>query len=255
MFALVVLPTYQEAANIAAVLRRLLDATLDVDVLVVDDGSPDGTADLAQAVADESGRVVVMRRTAKLGLGDAYRAGFTWGIERGYKALVEMDADLSHDPAAVPSLLAALEHADLAIGSRYIPGGSIPAWAWHRRLLSRFGNQYSSWILGLDVADLTSGFRAYRADVIRDMDLDAIRAGGYGFQIEMAHRVATAGGRITELPIRFVDRTEGQSKMSFRITVEALALVTTWGVRRLRKRMTKTPASVALRHETPHQGH
>ncbi len=255
MSALVVLPTYQEAANIPVVLRRLLDATLDVDVLVVDDGSPDGTADLAQAVADESGRVVVMRRTAKNGLGDAYRAGFAWGLERGYKALVEMDADLSHDPAAVPSLLAALEHADLAIGSRYVPGGSIPAWVWHRRLLSRFGNRYSSWVLGLDVADLTSGFRAYRAEVVRDMDLGAIRAGGYGFQIEMAYRVATAGGRIVELPIRFMDRTEGQSKMSFRITAEALTLVTLWGARRLRERMTKTPASVALQHETPHQGH
>jgi dolichol-phosphate mannosyltransferase len=254
MSALVVLPTYQEAANIVVVLRRLLDTTFDVDVLVVDDGSPDGTADLAEAVADETGRVVVMRRTAKHGLGDAYRAGFTWGLEQGYKALVEMDADLSHDPAAVPSLVAALDHADLAIGSRYIPGGSIPAWAWHRRLLSRAGNRYSSWILGVDVADLTSGFRAYRADIIRDMDLAVIRAGGYGFQIEMAYRVATAGGRIVELPIRFVDRAEGQSKMSFRITVEALALVTTWGGRRLRDRMTKAPASVALQHETPPQG-
>jgi dolichol-phosphate mannosyltransferase len=236
--ALVVLPTYQEAANIPVVLRRLRAVTSDVDVLVVDDGSPDGTADIAEQLDAELGGIAVLRRTEKRGLGDAYRAGFAWGVARGYGALIEMDADLSHDPAAVPALLAGLVEADLVIGSRYIPGGSIPAWAWHRRLLSRAGNRYSSIVLGLPVTDLTSGFRAYRADILGKVRLDAVSADGYGFQIEMAYRVSGAGGRIIEVPIRFVDRTEGQSKMSLRITLEALALVTTWGVERLVRGLT-----------------
>jgi dolichol-phosphate mannosyltransferase len=231
--SLVVLPTYQEADNVPVVLRRLRAATDQVDVVVVDDGSPDGTADIAQAVADELGGIFVLRRTDKRGLGEAYRAGFAWGLARGYSALVEMDADLSHDPVDVPVLLEGLTRADLVIGSRYVPGGSIPDWAWHRRLLSRAGNRYSSVLLGLGVADLTSGFRAYRADILGKVGLDEVRAGGYGFQIEMAFRVAQAGGRIEETPIRFVDRTRGESKMSLRITAEALVLVSGWGIRRL----------------------
>jgi dolichol-phosphate mannosyltransferase len=231
--SLVVLPTYQEADNVPVILRRLRAAAGDVDVLVVDDGSPDGTAELAETLGAELGGIFVLRRTEKRGLGDAYRAGFSWGLARGYAALVEMDADLSHDPAAVPTLLEGLTRADLVIGSRYVPGGSIPAWAWHRRLLSRAGNRYSSLLLGMEVADLTSGFRAYRADILGKVGLDEVRAGGYGFQIEMAFRVARAGGRIEETPIRFVERTQGESKMSLRITAEALLLVTGWGLRRL----------------------
>jgi dolichol-phosphate mannosyltransferase len=231
--SLVVLPTYQEADNIPVILRLLRAVVDQVDVLVVDDGSPDGTADIAEAVGGELGGIFVLRRTEKRGLGEAYRAGFAWGLARGYNAVVEMDADLSHDPVAVPVLLDGLNRADLVIGSRYVPGGSIPAWAWHRRLLSRAGNRYSSALLGLGVADLTSGFRAYRADILGKVGLDEVRAGGYGFQIEMAFRVAQAGGRIEETPIRFVDRTRGESKMSLRITAEALVLVTGWGIRRL----------------------
>ena len=194
MRVLVVLPTYNEAETVEEVLRRTRHALPAAEILVVDDGSPDGTADLAEKIGHELGGMSVLRRDRRLGLGDAYRAGFAWGLARGAEALVEMDADLSHDPAALSSLLRPLDHHDLVIGSRYIPGGSVPAWSFHRKLLSRAGNWYSRLMLGLDVADLTSGYRAYRADLLRRIDLDAVRADGYGFQIEMAYRVARAGG-------------------------------------------------------------
>lgn len=232
MRTLVVLPTYTEAANIADVLLRLRDAVPEADVLVVDDASPDGTAEIAKGVAAELGRIDVLVRPGKAGLGSAYRAGFTEGIQRGYEVLVEMDSDLSHDPAALPGLLRAVEEgADLAIGSRYVPGGEIPEWSAHRRALSRWGNRYAAVLLRLDVRDATSGYRAYRASAIAAIDLHKVRADGYGFQIEMAHLVARNGGTVVELPIRFVDRERGTSKMSSRIVVEALALVTWWGVR------------------------
>ena len=228
-----VLPTYQEAANVVDVLRRLRAAVPRASVLVVDDSSPDGTADLAEAAAAELGGVIgVLRRPAKAGLGSAYCTGFAWGVERGYEALVEMDADLSHDPAVLPRLLGALDDgADLVVGSRYVPGGSIPRWSWYRRALSRFGNRYASALLRLGVADATSGYRAYRADVLRKIDLEQVRADGYGFQIEMAYRVAQAGGAIVEVPIAFAERAHGASKMSARIVAEALVLVTAWGLR------------------------
>ena len=233
------LPTYNEAANIAEVLRRVKAAVPAADVLVVDDSSPDGTAGVARAVGDEVGGVDVLSRPAKSGLGSAYRAGFRVGFDRGYDALVEMDSDLSHDPAALPTLLQALEEgADLAVGSRYIPGGSIPHWSWHRRALSRWGNRYAAFMLSLDVTDATSGFRAYRSGMVERIDIDSVRADGYGFQIEMAHRVARGGGRIVEVPIEFVDRRDGTSKMSSWIVIEALGLVTWWGLkeRLLRRR-------------------
>ncbi len=232
MRVLVVLPTYNEVETVEEVLRRTRHAVPAAEILVVDDGSPDGTADLAEKIGHELGGISVLRRDRRLGLGDAYRAGFAWGLARGAEALVEMDADLSHDPAALSSLLEPLDHHDLVIGSRYIPGGSVPAWSLHRKVLSRVGNWYSRLMLGLDVADLTSGYRAYRADLLRRIDLEAVRADGYGFQIEMAYRVARAGGEVTEVPIRFVDRELGESKMSGRIIVEALLLVTRWGALR-----------------------
>jgi dolichol-phosphate mannosyltransferase len=241
---LVVLPTYEEAANIADVLRRLRAAVPTADVLVVDDASPDGTADLAEAMGAElGGRVDVLRRPGKAGLGSAYRAGFRWGLGRGYDALVEMDADLSHDPAVLPVLLKEAEAgADLVIGSRYVPGGSIPNWSWHRQALSRGGNRYAGAVLGLDVHDTTAGYRVYRASMLRRLDLDSVRADGYGFQIEMTYRTAQAGGRIVESPIHFTDRVRGTSKMSGRIIVEALLLVTWWGVvDRLRGRRPRPP--------------
>ena len=233
MRTLVVLPTYQEAANIADVLRRLRAAVPDAHVLVVDDGSPDGTADLAEAIDAELGSVAVLRRASKSGLGSAYRDGFRRGLAEGFETLVEMDADLSHDPAALPGLLAAVERegADLAIGSRYVPGGQIPNWAWHRRALSRWGNRYAAVVLGLPVADATAGYRAFRATTLSKIDLDAVRADGYGFQIEMAYAVHRQGGTIREIPITFKDRLRGTSKMSGRIIVEALLLVTWWGIR------------------------
>jgi dolichol-phosphate mannosyltransferase len=229
---LIVLPTYQEATNIAAVLRRIRAATPAAGVLVVDDASPDGTAALATAMGAELGNIDVLSRPGKSGLGSAYRDGFRWALERGHEVIIEMDADLSHDPADLPRLVAAVEDgADLAIGARYIPGGSIPQWSWHRRLLSRQGNRYASWALGLSISDATSGFRAYRASVLDKVDLGSVRADGYGFQVEMAYQVASLGGAITEVPIRFSERANGHSKMSSRIVIEALFLVTWWGVR------------------------
>ena len=178
------------------------------------------------------GGVHLLRRDRRLGLGDAYRTGFTWGLARGFDAMVEMDSDLSHDPADLVRLLAGLVDQDVVIGSRYVSGGSIPRWGVHRRLLSRAGNAYSSLMLGLPVRDMTSGFRVYRAEVLRSIDLNHVRANGYGFQIEMTYRAAQAGARIAEVPIQFVDREAGESKMSASTIVEALLLVTHWGVMR-----------------------
>jgi dolichol-phosphate mannosyltransferase len=238
MRTLVVLPTFNEAHSIEEVLRRTLVAVPDASVLVVDDGSPDGTANLAEKVALELGRIEVMRRDAPKGLGDAYRAGFAKGLAEGAEVLIEMDSDLSHDPAALPSLLAGVDDHDLVIGSRYVPGGAIPQWGLHRRLLSKGGNIYSSLMLGVPVNDMTSGFRAYRASLLHSMDLETVRADGYGFQIEMTYRAAERGARIVEVPIRFVDRELGESKMSSRIIVEALELVTVWGLKRLARKVT-----------------
>jgi dolichol-phosphate mannosyltransferase len=175
-----------------------------------------------------------MRRHEKSGLGSAYRAGFRWGLDREFDACVEMDADLSHEPEALPDLVAPLsEGNELVIGSRYVAGGSIPKWAWHRRLLSRGGNVYASALLGLGVADSTAGFRAYAATVLDRIDLDRVKAEGYGFQIEMTYEAKRAGARVVEVPIRFVDRVDGESKMSTFIVVEAFGLVTWWGLQRL----------------------
>jgi len=229
---LVVLPTYNEIENIDTVLRRARQALPDATLLVIDDGSPDGTAELAESLGHTLGGVDVMRRSGKQGLGSAYRAGFRSGLTDGYDVLVEMDSDLSHDPAVLPTLVAAVaDGADLAIGSRYVPGGSIPDWPVVRRAISRFGGLYSRTMLRLPVQDVTSGFRAYRAGMLEAIDLDRVQADGYGFQVEMAYRVHTLGGRIAEVPIEFRDRTLGKSKMSMRIVVEALVLVTRWGVR------------------------
>jgi dolichol-phosphate mannosyltransferase len=232
MKTLVVLPTYNESATVAEVLRRIRASASDtVDVLVVDDGSPDGTAEIAQALAGEIGGVEVLRRPAKSGLGSAYREGFKIGLGRGYEALVEMDADLSHDPAVLGDLLAELDSgADLVIGTRYMPGGRIPDWPWHRRAISRAGNLYARWMLGLSARDATSGYRAYHRRALERINLTAVRADGYGFQVEMAYKVERSGGVLAEVPIEFRDRTLGRSKMSSRIVIEALALVTWWGI-------------------------
>jgi dolichol-phosphate mannosyltransferase len=230
--AVAVVPTYCEAENVAALLCGLRAANPDVDVLVVDDSSPDGTAALAVAVGAELGGISVLQRAGKDGLGAAYRAGFSHAIANGYEVLVQMDADLSHDPRAVPDLLAALaEGADLVIGSRYVPGGMIPNWPAHRRALSRWGNAYAGWMLQTHVHDATSGFRAIRADVLEAADFRSTRATGYSFMIEMTYRIARLGGQIAEVPITFTDRERGSSKMSLRIVGESMSLVSRWGVR------------------------
>ena len=232
MHALVVLPTYNEAANIEDVLRRIRASLPDAEVLVVDDDSPDGTSDLAATIGAEVGGVHVLTREGRPGFGEAYRAGFAWGLERGAQVLVQMDADLSHDPAALPQLLAGLAEHDLVIGSRYIPGGSVPHWGLHRRLLSLAGNRYAAIMLGLPLHDVTSGYRVWAAAMLRTIDLRSVRAEGYGFQIEMTLRAVRAGARVREVPITFVDRRLGESKMSGTIVGEALLQVTRWGLAR-----------------------
>ncbi|MDQ2753970.1 MAG: polyprenol monophosphomannose synthase [Actinomycetota bacterium] len=231
MSRLLVLPTFQEAANIVKVLEAVRQADADIDVLVIDDSSPDGTADLAQKAGVELGGIEVLSRPSKSGLGTAYRTGFTWGLERGYEILVEMDADLSHDPADLPRLISGIEAGhDLMIGSRYVPGGSIPEWSWYRRALSAWGNRYTAKMLALEVSDATSGFRAYRGAVLAMVDLTTLMADGYGFQIEMVRQMAAVGARIGEIPISFTDRAHGKSKMSGAIVIEALRRVTWWGI-------------------------
>lgn len=232
MRAIVVLPTYQEAENIGPFLARVRACVPAADVLVVDDNSPDGTGELAEAAAAELGNVKVLHRPGKQGLGTAYRHGFQVALDEGYDAIVSMDVDFSHDPAAIPSMLARLEDgADAVIGSRYVAGGGTRNWPLHRRALSRFGNRYTAAVLGLHVRDCTSGFRAFRAGALGAIDPSSTTAEGYAFLTELVRRLDRAGFRIDEVPITFVDRTRGTSKMSFRIVRESMMLVTKWGLR------------------------
>jgi dolichol-phosphate mannosyltransferase len=232
MRALVVLPTLNEVGTIAEVIRRVRAAAPDVEVLVVDDGSPDGTADVAEEVGREVGSVHVLRRQGQRGFASAYRDGLKWGLAHHAPVFVQMDSDLSHDPAALPELLAALETADMAIGSRYVPGGAMPHWAWHRRILSAAGNWYAGVALGLKVHDVTSGYRAFKANLLGSIDLDRSRSEGYAFLIEFTYRSMQHGYRIVEVPITFSDREMGESKMSGAIAVESLALTTRWALGR-----------------------
>jgi dolichol-phosphate mannosyltransferase len=228
----VTVPTLDEVENIVQLVQGVRAAVPDAHILVVDDGSLDGTADKAEALGAELGGIEVLRRPHKMGLGSAYRAGHAIGIARGYDVMVQIDADLSHDPAALPELLAAVERgADLAIGSRYVPGGSVPNWPKRRLLLSVWGNRYAGFVLGLRVRDTTAGYRAYRASILRAMDIESTHSTGYAFQIEMTYRAMHAKGRIEEVPIAFTDRVRGTSKMSGRIVGEAMTLVTVWGLR------------------------
>ncbi len=247
-----VLPTYNESATIGRILSAVRSSLPDAEILVVDDSSPDGTATIAEDAAAELGQIHLLVRPEKNGLGPAYRAGFSWGLDRGYDAFVEMDSDFSHDPEALPQLVGPLERGyDVVIGSRYIPGGHIPNWKLSRRLLSRGGNIYADVMLGLGVNDSTAGFRAYSAPVLKAIDLDTIHADGYGFQIEMTYRAKRSGARIVEVPISFVDRVEGTSKMSRSVVTEAMWLVTRWGAERafghLRAVVANRRSSSALR--------
>ncbi|MFJ3385813.1 MULTISPECIES: polyprenol monophosphomannose synthase [unclassified Curtobacterium] len=235
---LVIVPTYDEAENVHDIVGRVLTVVPTAHVLVVDDGSPDGTGDLVAAIAADDDRVHLLRRPGKLGLGTAYVAGFRWGLERGYDLLIEMDADGSHPADRLPAMIDAVHGAPadaevmLAIGSRWTAGGSVVDWPAHRELLSRGGNAYARMVLGLDVRDITAGFRVYRADAIARMDLGSIDSKGYCFQVDMTLRVHDLGGRIVEVPIRFRDRVHGVSKMNQAIVIEAMLRTTRWALER-----------------------
>jgi glycosyltransferase involved in cell wall biosynthesis len=229
---LVVIPTYFEAANIDGLLTGVRRHLPDADVLVVDDGSTDGTVEAVRARAATDARLRLLERRVKGGLGDAYRAGFARGLDEGYEVIVEMDADLSHDAVYLPELVSAARlGADLVVGSRYVPGGSVQGWSRRRWWLSRWGNRYAALSLGLAVNDCTSGYRAYRSSMLRELDMATVSADGFAFQVEMTYRVVRLGGRIVEVPIVFRDRVAGTSKMSSAIVVEAFWMVTRWGLR------------------------
>jgi dolichol-phosphate mannosyltransferase len=234
--AWLVLPTYNEVENLEpivdAVTRSLASASPEHRLLVVDDNSPDGTGELADRLAAERDDVEVLHRGEKEGLGPAYLAGFRRALEGGADLVLEMDADFSHDPLDVPRLVAAAAEADLVLGSRYMPGGGVAGWAWHRRLLSRGGCLYARTVLGAPVRDLTGGFKCFRREVLERLDLSGVHADGYGFQIEMTYRAIRAGFRVREIPITFHDRRAGASKMDARIAAEAV-----WKVPALRWRL------------------
>ncbi len=226
MRATVVVPTFNEIGNIERLLREVRAVVPEARILVVDDGSPDGTADRAETLGVELGNIEVFRRPDKNGLGRAYRAGLRRAIDEGADICVQMDADFSHDPQILPALIGNVVHgADLAIGSRYVPGGRTIDWPRGRRWLSRWGNRYAAGVLGLAVNDATAGYRAYRSTKLEDMHFETVQADGYGFQIEMTYRLVSAGGKVVEFPISFRDRTVGESKMSGSIISEAFGLV------------------------------
>jgi dolichol-phosphate mannosyltransferase len=228
---LVVIPTYNERDNLLPIVRRLHTAVPSADVLVVDDGSPDGTGELADRLASEDVRVRVMHRASKGGLGAAYLAGFGWALDSGHRVVVQMDADGSHPPETLPAMLDLLADADLVIGSRYVPGGAVVNWPKHREWLSRGGNLYSRMALGVQIRDITAGYRVFRRDVLAELALAEVNSQGYCFQIDMAWRAVRAGFRVREFPITFTERERGDSKMSGSIVREALWRVTRWGLR------------------------
>jgi glycosyltransferase involved in cell wall biosynthesis len=233
---LVVIPTYNERENLEIVVTRLHAAVPHADLLVVDDNSPDGTGALADALAEREDWVHVLHRTAKEGLGAAYLAGFAWARDKGYDVVVEMDADGSHAPEQLPRLLAALEHADLVLGSRWVEGGVVRNWPRSRELLSRGGNAYTRLVLGLPLKDATGGYRAYRRTVLDPLLDSGVASQGYCFQVDLAWQAWRAGFTVVEVPITFVERERGESKMSRAIVAEALWRVTVWGVTSRRKR-------------------
>ncbi|WP_240771247.1 polyprenol monophosphomannose synthase [Nocardioides sp. GY 10113] len=226
-----VVPTYNEAENLGWIADRLRRAQPEVDLLVVDDASPDGTGRIADELAAADPHVHVLHREGKGGLGAAYLAGFAWGLGEGYDVIGEMDADGSHQPEQLHRLLSALQDADLVIGSRWVPGGSVVNWPWQREALSRGGNLYVRLLLGIDVRDATAGYRVFRRTTLEKISLDEVRSTGYVFQTDLAARTLRAGLTVAEVPIEFVERVRGDSKMSGQVALESLARVTQWGIR------------------------
>ena len=226
----IIMPTYNERQNLESMAGRIRDCVPEAQLLVVDDNSPDGTGDLADKLAEADSRVQVMHRAEKAGLGRAYVAGFTWALDNGYDLIVEMDADGSHRPEDLPKLLDAVQSADAVIGSRYVPGGTVVNWPKSREILSRGANVYNRLMLGVRIKDATGGFRVYRAETLRRIDLDSIDSAGYCFQIDMTLRVLQAGLVLVEVPITFVERELGASKMSRSVIAEAFTRVAHWGI-------------------------
>lgn len=230
---LVMMPTFNEVSGLRSSVGRLLELNPNVDVLIIDDNSPDGTGKLADELSSDQ-RVHVLHRTDKQGLGKAYLAGYSWGLERDYERLVQMDADGSHRPEDLAGLLSV--EADLVIGSRWISGGAVENWPKYRQLISKLGNHYASFTTGIRLGDLTAGYRAYKSSAMRSLDLNRLEARGYGFQIEMTRRAQSRGLTIVEVPIRFIERENGRSKMTYSIVFEAFWLCTKWGLERLTRR-------------------
>ncbi|MEO3784253.1 polyprenol monophosphomannose synthase [Actinocorallia sp. B10E7] len=227
----VIIPTFNERQNLPLVVSRVRAAAPSAEVLVVDDNSPDGTGKLADELAASDERVHVLHRTAKNGLGAAYLAGFAWALDRGFDVMVEMDADGSHQPEQLPSLLSALTGADLVIGARWVPGGRVENWPRHREALSRGANVYARLMLGIPLHDATGGYRAFRRETLEKLDLQGVDSRGYCFQIDLALRSLRAGLRVVEVPITFVERMHGSSKMSQDVIVESMIRVARWGIR------------------------
>jgi dolichol-phosphate mannosyltransferase len=235
MKTLIIIPTYNEYENIPPLLKAIFSYVPQTDILIIDDNSPDGTGELVDEIGLTDKRVHIIHRTGKLGLGTAYVTGFKYAIAHNYDAAFEMDADFSHDPQYLPNFLTAIEHADLVIGSRYIPGGATPNWSIIRRLISGGGNIFARLVLGMPIHDCTAGYRCYRCEVLESIDLESVESQGYGFQVELAYRVMKQGFRIVETPIVFMDRRVGKSKMSRKIVLEAFTYV-------LRTRFSRQPA-------------
>lgn len=246
--ALIIFPTYDERENLPQIVPAVLSQSPELDVLVVDDNSPDGTGELADRLAADDTRVSVLHRSAKQGLGTAYVAGFHWALQRGYSHVFEMDADFSHDPADVPRLLAAAAEADMVIGSRWVPGGGTRNWSVLRQLISRGGSAYAGLLLGLPVRDATSGFKCFRAETLDALDLESVHSNGYGFQVELNYQCYRRGLRIKEVPIVFVDRRVGKSKMSSRIVLEAMLMC--WKLRGQHPRLSELNPKITGKVET-----
>ncbi|MHA7984600.1 polyprenol monophosphomannose synthase [Rathayibacter sp. CAU 1779] len=251
MNAIVIIPTYNEAQNIAWIVGRLRSAVPGASVLIVDDSSPDGTGDVADGLAAADPAVNVLHRAGKEGLGAAYREGMRWALGRGHDVIVEMDADGSHRPEDLPAMLAALSKADVIVGSRWVPGGGVIGWPFYRKAISRCGSAYARFALGVPVRDMTGGYRAFTAEALQRIDLDAVLSQGYCFQIDMLWHAQVAKLRIREVPITFPERERGDSKMSGAIVLEAMLRVTGWAIgsipARIRRAVTKEPAAAGTR--------